>query len=237
MIPLRADNETRSIPWSTAALVALNVAVFVWMLRLGGSWVVPRGPAVDAFVARFAFVPARLTADPTSIAVWATILTAMFLHAGWVHIAFNMLYLWIFGATVERRLGRGWFLLFYLACGVAATLAQWWFAKLSHVPVIGASGAIAGILGAFLVLAPRTGVTTLIPLPFFFEVATLPAWIVILVFFVLQLASAIASLGDPAAGGIAFFAHVGGFVFGLALAVPVAVAQRGNPRLDGDVTR
>jgi membrane associated rhomboid family serine protease len=237
MIPLRADNETRSIPWLTAALVAVNVAVFVWMLRLGGSWVVPRGTAVDAFIARFAFVPARLTADPTSIAVWATMLTAMFLHAGWVHIAFNMLYLWIFGPAVESRLGRAWYLPFYLACGVAATLAQWWFARLSPVPVVGASGAIAGVLGAFLVLAPKTGVTTIIPLPFFLEVATLPAWIVILVFFVLQLASAIASLGDPAAGGIAFFAHVGGFLFGLALAVPIAVAQRGRRRLHGDATR
>jgi membrane associated rhomboid family serine protease len=217
----------------TAGLVAVNAAVFAWMLHLAGSWIAPGGRAVDVFVARFAFVPARLSADPTSLGVWLTVLTAMFMHAGWLHIAFNMLYLWIFGATVEARLGRAWYLLFYLGCGVAATLAQWWFAKLSPVPVIGASGAIAGILGAFLVLSPGTGITTVIPLPLFFEVATLPAWIVILVFFVLQLASAIASLGNPAAGGVAFFAHVGGFLFGFALAVPVAAAQARHRRLDG----
>jgi membrane associated rhomboid family serine protease len=237
MIPLRADNESRSIPWMTAMLIAGNFAVFAWMLHLAGTWVAPEGPALDTFIARFAFVPASLTADPTSMAVWATILTAMFLHGGWLHIAFNMLYLWIFGANVESRLGRVRFLLFYFACGVAATLAQWWFSKLSPVPVIGASGAIAGVLGAFLVLSPRTEVMTVIPLPFFFEVATLPAWIVIVVFFVLQLASAIASLGDPAAGGVAFFAHVGGFLFGLALAVPIAVAQGGRRRLDRGADR
>lgn len=238
MIPLRADDRTRGWPWATLGLIIANAAAFGWTLYLSASWLLVEGPAATALMARWGFIPARLTADPTDPLAWLTMLTALFLHAGWLHIAFNMLYLWVFGRAVEDRLGRWLFLAFYMMCGVAATLTQWWFTKASPVPMIGASGAVAGVLGAYLVLAPRTPIVTVVPIPpVFVEVASVPAWIVILVFFVIQLASAVASLGDPGRGGIAFFAHVGGFVVGVLLALMVAVSGRGRRRLDGGSAR
>lgn len=233
MIPLRARARTRRFPWVTLSLVVANAIVFAWMLRLSTSWLALSGPAAASFVDRFAFVPARLTAAPASPTVWLTVFTAMSMHAGWLHIAFNMLYLWIFGTALEDRLGRPGFLALYLGCGVVAALAQWAIAPASPVPVIGASGAIAGLLGAYLVLLPRNEVTVVIPLFVFFEVATLPAWIPIVVFFVLQLAQAVVTLGDPAAGGVAFFAHVGGFVTGVVVAMPIAAASAMRRRFDG----
>jgi membrane associated rhomboid family serine protease len=233
MIPLRGDNPTARVSWTTLALVAANLAVFAWMMRASTSWWVPAGPAVDAIFARLAFVPAALTADPRSPAVWATVFTSMFVHAGWLHLGGNMLYLWIFGNNVEDRLRPLRFIAFYLACGVAAVLTQWAFAPNSTVPVVGASGAIAGLLGAYLLLFPRTEVLTVIPLVVFFEVAYLPAWIVVGVFFILQLAQAVVTLGHAGAGGVAFFAHVGGFLAGMALAAPVAIADRWKRRRYG----
>jgi len=233
MIPLRDDNPTAGVAWTTLAIVAANLAVFAWMMRVSTSWWVPEGPVVDTIVATLAFVPAAFTADPLSPAVWATVFTSMFVHAGWLHLGGNMLYLWIFGNKVEDRLGPLRFIAFYLACGVVAVLTQWSFARYSVVPVVGASGAIAGLLGAYLVLFPRAEVLTVIPLVFFFEVASVPAWIVIGVFFVLQVAQAVVTVGHAGAGGVAFFAHIGGFLAGMALAVPLAARDRWRRRLDG----
>jgi membrane associated rhomboid family serine protease len=129
--------------------------------------------------------------------------------------------------------GHLWFLAFYLVCGVAAAVAQWAIAPASAIPVVGASGAIAGLLGAYLVLFPRTDVTVIVPLFVVFEVATVPAWIVVGLFFVVQLAEALVTLGQPSQGGVAFFAHVGGFAAGLLMAVPVALFTGRRRRLDG----
>jgi membrane associated rhomboid family serine protease len=233
MIPLRADAVTQRFPWLTLGLLALNASVFAWMLRASTSWTALQGPVVDSVFARFAFVPASLTADPAAAAVWAAIAASMFLHAGWLHVVFNMLYLWVFGVAIEDRLGHLWFLAFYLVCGIAAALAQWAIAPASAIPVVGASGAVAGLLGAYLVLFPRTDVTVVVPLFIVFEVATVPAWIVVGLFFAVQVAEALITLGQPAAGGVAFFAHVGGFLAGLLMAVPVALAAGARRRLDG----
>jgi membrane associated rhomboid family serine protease len=233
MIPLRADAVTHRFPWLTLTLLAANASVFAWMLRSSTTWLALQGPAVEAVFARLAFVPGSLTAQPWDVAVWVTIGASMFLHAGWLHVLFNMLYLWVFGVAIEDGLGHLWFLVFYLVCGVAATLAQWAIAPASMIPVVGASGAIAGLLGAYLVLFPRTDVTVVVPLFVVFEVATVPAWIVVGLFFVVQLAEALVTLGQPAAGGVAFFAHVGGFLAGFLMAVPVALVTRTRKRLDG----
>jgi membrane associated rhomboid family serine protease len=233
MIPLRDENPTARFGWVTLALVAGNVAVFLWMMRVSTSWWAPTGPQVDAIVARLGFVPAAFTADPWSPAVWATVFTSMFVHAGWLHLGGNMLYLWIFGNNVEDRLGPLRFVGFYLLCGVVAVLMQWSFSRTSVVPVIGASGAIAGLLGAYLLLFPRAEILTAIPLVVFFEVASLPAWIVIGVFFVLQVAQAIVTAGQAGAGGVAFFAHIGGFLAGMALAAPLAAGDRWRRRSYG----
>ena len=226
MIPLRGDGPRVRFPGMTLAIVAANLAVFGWMMRLSTSLWVPAGPAVDALFARLAFVPAAFTADPASLAAWATVFTSMFVHAGWLHLGGNMLYLWIFGGAIEERLGHWRYLAFYLACGVVATLTQWSFARTSPVPVVGASGAIAGLLGAYLLLFPRREILTVIPLFVFFEVARLPAWILIGVFFVLQVAQAVVTLGHAGAGEVAFLAHGGGVLAGMALALPLAVRDR-----------
>jgi membrane associated rhomboid family serine protease len=220
MIPLRDDNPTTRVSWTTMALVAANLAAFAWMMRWSTSPWAPQGPAVDAVVARFAFVPAAFTADPLSPAVWLTVFTSMFLHAGWLHLLGNMLYLWIFGNNVEDRLGPVRFVAFYLLCGVVAVLTQWAFSQGSVVPVLGASGAIAGLLGSYLLLFPRAEVLTVIPLIVFFEVA-----------------QAVLTVGQPGAGGVAFFAHIGGFIAGMLLTVPAVVGDRLRKRRYGSRVR
>lgn len=224
MIPLRDENPTRRFPIVTLALVIANIAVFVYELSLGSQ--------LQAFVQANAFVPARFLAAPFSIAQWETVFAAMFMHAGFLHVGGNMLYLWIFGNNVEDRLGSLPFLAFYLFAGVAATLAQAYAGPASTVPNLGASGAIAGVLGAYLLLYPGAAVLTLIPIFFFIEIARVPAFVVIGFWFVLQLANGLVSL-SPAlaqAGGVAYFAHIGGFVAGLAVALPIALIDRSRRR-------
>ncbi len=209
------------MPWVTLALIALNVAMFVYESTLDQS-------ALESLWMQWAFVPARFLANPLAPAELTTIFTAMFMHAGWVHIGGNMLYLWIFGNNIEDRLGRFRYLAFYLACGIVATLAQMLVDPSSTLPNLGASGAIAGVLGAYILLFPRASVVTIIPVFIFIEVARLPAYLVIGFWFVLQLGSGLAALGSSAAssGGVAFFAHIGGFLAGLVLALPAALATR-----------
>ena len=215
MIPLRDTIPTRTVPFVTRLLVAANVAAFVFELL--------QGERLEAFVDAFAFVPARLfhpgafpgfTAGDTVI----TMFTAMFLHGGFLHLAGNMLYLWIFGDNVEDALGHARFLVFYLACGVTATLVQAFWAPDSTVPNLGASGAIAGVLGAYFVLFPRARVVTIVPLFVLFPLVELPAGVYLLGWFLLQFwmgSSQLASARGAAQGGIAFWAHVGGFVAGV----------------------
>jgi membrane associated rhomboid family serine protease len=224
VIPIRDENPTKRFPWITALLLAANVAVFAYQLTLDPA-------SLQAFWAEWAFVPARFFASPLAFTQVATILSAMFMHAGWVHVGGNMLYLWIFGNNIEDRLGPVRFIAFYLVCGVAATLAQAFMAPASAIPTLGASGAIAGVLGAYLLLYPGASVLTLIPIFFFVEIARVPAYLVIGFWFVLQLGSGLAAIGTGAAasGGVAWFAHLGGFAMGAVLALPVFLAAR-RPR-------
>ena len=185
--------------------------------------------ALDAFVTEWGIVPAELTAawsSGSALTVEAlTLITSQFLHGGWLHLLGNLLFLWIFGNNVEDRLGRFRFLLFYLVGGAVAGLTQVAIDPDSTIPTIGASGAIAATLGAYLVLFPRARITSLVFLGFFYQLIDVPAVIVLVFWFALQLIDGLASIGvtDTAGGGVAFFAHIGGFVFG---AVVGLVAQR-----------
>lgn len=220
MIPIRDENPTRRLPWLTLVLIAINVAVFAYELSLEPA-------ALEAFWSRWALVPAHLIADPLAPQALASIVSSMFMHAGWVHIIGNMLYLWIFGNNIEDRFGPLAFAGFYLATGVAAAVAQVLSAPASTLPMVGASGAVAGVLGAYLLLYPGATIITVIPVFVFIQVARLPAYLVIGFWFVLQLGSGLASLGAGMAetGGVAWFAHLGGFAAGLALAIPGALSR------------
>lgn len=229
MIPLRDENPTRRTPWMTIALIAINAGVFAYQLTMSPE-------ELRSFWMSWAVIPARLVTDPLAPEVLVTIFTAMFLHAGWVHLIGNMLYLWIFGNNVEDRFGPFGFGAFYLACGVLATVVQVLTVSGSTIPNLGASGAIAGVLAAYLLLHPRAKVLTLIPILFFVEIAEVPAYLVIGFWFVLQLGNGLASLGGALAGtgGTAWFAHIGGFVAGLVLTAPIALAsRRRRPRQGG----
>jgi membrane associated rhomboid family serine protease len=231
VIPLYDDLPTRRFPWMTVTLIVANVLVFVYELALSGAGV----GRLDAFYFRAGFVPYEIShlvdvPPPDVVPPPFTILTSMFVHEGWLHIAGNMLFLWIFGNNVEDAMGRVRYLGFYVLCGVGAALAQTAIMPDSSVPNIGASGAIAGVLGAYIMLYPRARVLTLVPVfLFFFPIVMLPAWVVIGAWFVLQLFEGVLSLGAAAGGGIAFFAHVGGFVAGVLL-VSLFVRRRPRPR-------
>lgn len=213
MIPIHDDNPTRRFPLLTILIIVINVAVFLFE--------VTRDPdELLAIVQTYGFIPARFFAEPGAPDVSITLLTAMFLHGGWLHLGGNMLYLWIFGNNIEDRLGRLRFMLFYIGCGVVASLAQAAIDQASTVPLVGASGAIAGVLGAYLVLYPHARVVTIIPVFFIIQLATLPAVFVIGLWFLLQVAQGVGSLGMLT--GVAWWAHVGGFLAGALAISPVA---------------
>ncbi len=202
MLPIGDDNSARrTIPLVTYALVALNVLFF--FVELSGG---------EAFIMKWAFVPSRFLADP--MAGLLTLFTSMFMHAGWVHLGGNMLYLWIFGDNVEDRFGHVKFIIFYLLCGLAATFAQLAFSVKSNVPNLGASGAIAGVLGAYILLFPKGKVRVLQGQ----GVMQVPALAAIGLWIVLQFFSGIGSIANTAdTGGVAYMAHIGGFVAGFVL--------------------
>jgi membrane associated rhomboid family serine protease len=217
MIPLRDENPVASTPLVTWALMAACVLIFLWQISLGENGfhrVLFTLGVIPAVLLGHAELPPDVAVVPPA----ATVLTSMFLHAGWLHLAGNMLYLWVFGDNIEDRMGRLRFLLFYLVCGVAAVFAQALPAPETRVPMIGASGAISGVLGAYLLLFPRARVRVLVlvPMGFILRVIRMPAVWVLGLWFGVQL---IASLMAPESeGGVAFRAHLGGFVAGLALA-------------------
>jgi membrane associated rhomboid family serine protease len=219
VFPLKDDNPSRSTPIVTIGLIILNALVFAYQFSLWGGG--PDGErAFQLFINEFGLVPCRLTGacrgamdlGPSPI---LTIFSSMFMHGGLFHIAGNMLYLWIFGNNIEDVLGHGRYLIFYLASGVAAALAQTAIGPTSPVPMVGASGAVSGVLGAYLVLFPHAHVTTLIILGFFFRLVRIPAVIVLGFWIVVQVLNGLGSFG--ASGGVAFFAHIGGFVAGMGL--------------------
>ena len=230
MIPLRDTIRTRTVPFVTRLLVVANVAAFVLEIL--------QGENLDAFLETFAFIPLRFfhpeLAGWTFTAAVVTIFTAMFLHGGLVHLLGNMLFLWIFGDNVEDALGHFRFLVFYLAAGVSATLLQAFLSPSSSIPNLGASGAIAGVLGAYLVYFPRARIVTVVPLFILFPVIELPAGVYLLGWFALQFwmgSEQLTRAGRAAAsqGGVAFWAHVGGFVFGVAWALIFRPSRGAQP--------
>ena len=202
MFPIGDDNSReRSFPVVTYALIALNVLFF--LVELNGG---------DSFIQQWSLVPRRLLANPAGD--FPTIFTSMFMHAGWIHLLGNMLYLWIFGDNVEDSFGHAKFLLFYLLCGIAATFAQVVFTATSSVPNLGASGAIAGVLGAYIVMFPRGQVRVMMGR----GIIPMPALVVIGFWIVLQFVSGIGSISQSAeTGGVAYLAHIGGFIAGIVL--------------------
>jgi len=218
-IPLFDDNPTRRTPIVTIAIIALCVLVFFWQASLG-----PR--AEEMAIYAFAVIPAVLFgyADlPPQVQVvpaWLTVVTSAFMHGGVLHLGGNMLYLWIFGNNVEDSMGRGRFVVFYLLCGAAAALAQSLAAPTSTVPMLGASGAIGGVLGAYLVLHPRANVRVLMWIIIFVRMINVPALIVLGVWFAGQILSGVTTPLTGDEGGVAFWAHVGGFVAGAVLIFP-----------------
>lgn len=219
MFPLGDDNSMRRItPFVTYILIVINVLVFLLELQNG-----------DAFIQEWAFVPGRFSDNPGTNLV--TIFTAMFMHGGWLHLGGNMLYLWIFGDNVEDRFGHLKFLIFYLLAGIAATFAQYYVSPGSSIPNVGASGAIAGVLGAYILMFPHARVHVL----FGSQVVAMPALVVLGFWIVLQLFSGVGSIAytdetSQDVGGIAYMAHVGGFVAGFLMAF-LFRGSGGNPRI------
>jgi membrane associated rhomboid family serine protease len=216
MFPIGDDDSARrTVPLVTYALIALNILFF--LVELGGG---------EAFIMKWAFVPSRFLANPG--ADFLTLFTSMFMHAGWLHLGGNMLYLWIFGDNVEDRFGHLKFTIFYLLCGLAATFAQLFFGTGSNVPNLGASGAIAGVLGAYILMFPQGRVRVLQGQ----QVIQVPALIVIGLWIVLQFFSGIGSIANTAdTGGVAYMAHIGGFIAGFVLTF--LFRGRTTPRLTG----
>jgi membrane associated rhomboid family serine protease len=215
MIPLRDDNPTTLPPVLTISLIAACALVFLYQVSL------PPGQDED-FVLQYGAVPSVVAGQAASGAMavgfpatW-TLITSMFLHGGWMHLIGNMLYLWIFGNNIEDAMGHVRFIVFYLVCGVIAALSHMFTDVHSTIPMVGASGAISGVLGAYLLLYPRAQVLVLIPLGLMTRTMYVPAALVLGMWFVLQLVSGGASLGQGG-GGVAWFAHVGGFLAGMAL--------------------
>jgi membrane associated rhomboid family serine protease len=226
VIPLYDRNPTRRFPIVTVSLIAACFVVFLYELSItmGGGG----DAALERFFGTWGAVPSKITAsiDAGNVLSQATlgIITSIFLHGGWLHILGNMLYLWIFGNNVEDRLGRVGFLLFYLVGGIVAALTQVAIDPQSTQPLVGASGAIAAALGAYIVLFPGARILSLVFLGFFYQLLNVPALVILGFWFVLQLISGFGSLGgDTASGGVAFFAHIGGFAFGMVVGALIRV--------------
>ena len=224
MIPIRDNLRTRRTPVVNYLLIAANVVVFVLL------WLA--GPQQETLVYQLALIPASFTGS-LSLGDITDLFTSMFMHAGFAHLAGNMLYLWIFGDNVEDSMGPIRYLAFYLVGGVVASLTHILTNPGSQIPTVGASGAIGAVLGAYLVLFPQSHVATIIPLGYFLRVTMVPAALVLGLWFVLQLFSGVLSLGGPDVGGVAFWAHIGGFLAGVVMALLFGRRRRA----DQDVVR
>src|SRR2546428_12400496 len=219
MIPLRDTLPSYSKPVVTVLLIVVNVLVFLFTLSLDPY-------ERNYFVAAYGMVPARLHLS--------SVFTSMFLHGGWMHLIGNMWFLWIYGDNVEDVLGHGKYLLFYLVCGAAAAFAQYAVNPDSRLPTLGASGAIAGVMGAYLIKFPHSRILTLIPIFFFFTTIEIPAVLILLYWFALQFFSGIGSVGysQVSQGGVAWFAHIGGFLSGMVLIMTMGTRERYSRRRD-----
>ncbi|MEZ5401828.1 MAG: rhomboid family intramembrane serine protease [Bryobacteraceae bacterium] len=214
MIPLRDSQPSHSFPAVTVALIAINVLIFLFEFSLDGY-------SRNHFVGEYGMTPARFEA--------VDLITSMFLHGGWMHLIGNMWFLWIFADNVEDVLGKGKFILFYLLSGVAAGLVHYIFNFGSPIPTVGASGAIAGVMGAYLVKFPHARIHTLVPIFIFITTYEIPAWFMLIYWFVIQIFSGfgeMAAAHGSHAGGVAWFAHVGGFLMGIALIKVLPTRER-----------
>lgn len=210
MIPIKDDNPTKTYPYVTAALIASNIIIFIYELSLG--------PYFEPFLNRYGAIPLfilNMDAPPEYAEPYITIFTSMFLHGGFFHVAGNMLYLWIFGNNIEDSMGHFRFILFYLISGIVAVYTFSIVNPHSTIPMVGASGAVSGVLGAYLILFPRAKVLTLIPFGFYMQIVKVPAVFVLGFWIVVQLINGMVSRGTG--GGVAWFAHVGGFGAGIIL--------------------
>ncbi len=217
MFPIRDHNPSRRTPYVTLALIALNVAMF-----LSGLALIQTDRALALFYYDYALLPVRLSNGEN----YAALVTSVFLHGGWMHLAGNMLFLWIFGDNLEDEMGHLPFLAFYLACGICASLAQVAADPASQIPTVGASGAIAGVMGGYLLLFPKARVDILLFFVVFFRIIPVPAWIMLGLWFVIQLFSGINT--DTSNGGVAYWAHAGGFVIGFLGTVPLWLKRGGT---------
>ena len=225
MIPLRDDNPSFRPQIMTVSFIVVCVLVWLWQLSFGAQ-------GGQRIVYALGVVPAsllgqqQLPPELSLVAPWMTMFTSMFMHGGWMHLIGNMLYLWVFGDNVEDAMGHGRFVAFYLLCGVAAVLAQALPDPSSTIPMVGASGAISGVLGAYLLLYPHARVLVAIPLGFYLHTMRIPAGLVLLLWFGLQLLSS--AMAQPGQGGVAFRAHIGGFIAGMIL---IAIFKQRRVRL------
>jgi membrane associated rhomboid family serine protease len=219
MFPIRDTQPSYSKPVVTVVLIVVNVLVFLYQFSLDSF-------SQNAFMDRYALVPDRFH--------FSNVITSMFLHGGWMHVLGNMWFLWIFGDNIEDILGHAKYLLFYFICGIAAALTQVFFNPVSRVPMVGASGAIAGVMGAYMIKFPNSRIRTLLFLFIFFTMVDVPAWIMLIYWFGLQFVGGFESLASAqvAQGGTAFFAHVGGFVSGILFINLLGAAQPYRRRRD-----
>lgn len=217
MIPIRDEIRTRHIPVVNYLIIVVNIFVFglMWLTR----------SSTETLVYQFAMIPSNFTSG-VDLRDVIDIFTSMFMHAGFAHIAGNMLYLWIFGDNVEDRLGHVRYLIFYLVGGVVASLMHFLINPESQIPTVGASGAIAAVLGGYLVLFPQSRIVTFIPLGFFTQLKMVPAIIVLGFWFILQIFNGVLSINGPDIGGVAFWAHIGGFIAGMIMAVLLSTRNR-----------
>ncbi|MEL6159853.1 MAG: rhomboid family intramembrane serine protease [Cyanobacteria bacterium J06623_5] len=229
MVPIRDDNPISTTPVVVYALLAMNLVIFLYEITLPEA-------ALQQFFNTWALVPVELSDSFGGGAIaaereWITLISSQFLHGGWLHVGGNMLYLWVFGNNIEDQLGPVKFLIFYLACGVLAGLSQWIFDPASAVPTLGASGAVAGIMGAYVIRFPRAKIVTLVPLFIIFTTFRIPAIFFLGWWFIQQAFYSAMSLGataDMGSGGVAYWAHAGGFVFGAILGPLMGLFSKGR---------
>jgi membrane associated rhomboid family serine protease len=220
MIPLRDTQPSHSTPYATGAIILINVFVFLYQVSLDPY-------SLNWFISHYAVIPDRLQ--------YQDLATSMFMHGGWMHLLGNMWFLWIYGDNVEDVLGHGKYILFYLLCGIAAAYIHVITAPYSRVPTLGASGAIAGVMGAYMVKFPHSRIITLIPIFVFFTTVEIPAILMLLYWFAIQIFSGVGSIGYSnvsRGGGVAWFAHIGGFVAGIILVYVLRTRERFRHRRD-----
>lgn len=215
MLPLKDNIPSRTRPFVTYIILGINIAVFIYEITLGSR--------LNMFIATFGAVPYTIF-HPEGVISYLPLFTSMFIHAGIMHIVGNMLFLWIFADNIEDRLGHFMFVIFYLACGVAGALLHSILTPSSTIPMVGASGAISGVLGAYILLFPKARIVSAIPFGFFLRVTELPAVVFLGIWFLFQFLLGIGSIG--ARGGVAYFAHIGGFVIGLLYVLPYKLRKK-----------